>query len=223
VNIPTEALYPIAIILAYLLGSIPVGLIVVRALTGQDVREVGSGRTGGTNAMRAGGLLAFILTGIGDVAKGIGAVNIARLLFPNDPSLVILEALCGIAVVVGHNYSVYIGFRGGAGASPNIGAAAALWPISLLITVPLMPLVLFGVGYASVASTVVALSVLVIFLTRYLAGSSPLAYVGYGAVTTILVGIALIPNYRRLIAGTERLVGPRAKRMQHSSGENNGL
>lgn len=217
-NLPTEILYPIAVILAYLLGSIPMGLIVVKALTGQDVRDIGSGRTGGTNALRAAGKWGFVLTVFGDVIKGVGAVNIARLMFPHDPSLILLEALCGIAAVTGHNYSIYIGFRGGAGTGPNVGAAAALWPWSLLITIPLVPIVLFGTGYASVASTSAAVAIFIIFLVRFIFFDAPLAYVVFGAATTLLVAIALIPNYRRLIEGTERIVGPRAKKLE-SQGE----
>ncbi len=217
INLPTEILYPIAVILAYLLGSIPMGLIVVKALTGKDVRDIGSGRTGGTNALRAAGAKGFVLTVFGDVMKGVGAVNLARLMLPGDPSLLLLEALCGIAVVVGHNYSIYIGFRGGAGTGPNVGAAAALYPLSLLITIPLVPIVLLGTGYASVASSSAAVAVFIIFLIRFAFFGSPFAYVVFGLATTVLVAIALIPNYRRLIEGTERIVGPRAKRLESSS------
>ncbi len=207
-GIPVALVYGVAILLAYLLGAIPVGLIVVQALKGRDIRTVGSGRTGGTNALRAGGVLAGVLTGLGDMAKGIGAVNIARLLLPGDP---ILEALCGVAAVAGHNWPVYLGFRGGAGTAPNVGAAAALWPVVGLIMVPLVPLILVLTGYASVTSTLVAISLVVIFVLRAVFAGSPWAYVGYSVATAILVALALIPNYRRLIEGTERLVGPRAK------------
>lgn len=216
-SLPTEVLYPIAVIIAYLLGSIPMGLIVVKALTGRDVREIGSGRTGGTNALRAAGKWGFVLTVFGDVIKGVGAVNIARLMFPTDPSLFLLEALCGIAAVAGHNYSIYIGFRGGAGTGPNVGAAAALFPPSLIITIPLVPIVLFGTGYASVASSSAAVAILIIFLVRFAFFGSPFIYIVFGIATTALVAIALIPNYRRLIEGTERIVGPRAKRLESSS------
>lgn len=203
----------VAVVAAYLLGSIPVGLLVVRALKGQDIRSIGSGRTGGTNAFRAGGIVAGIMTGIGDMAKGIGAVNIARLLLPGDP---ILEALCAVAAVAGHNWPVYIGFRGGAGTAPNVGAAMALWPLSAAILIPLTPALLFATGYASVTSTLISLAIVAIFVIRMLLGVQPPAYAGYALATAVLVAIALIPNYRRLIAGTERMVGPRARATQSS-------
>jgi glycerol-3-phosphate acyltransferase PlsY len=204
----------LSIVVAYMLGAIPVGIIVVRALTGRDVRDYGSGRTGGTNAMRAGGTLAGVLTGVGDFLKGYAAVNAARLLLPGS---VALEAACGVAVVVGHNWSIFNNFRGGAGTGPNAGAAAALWPWAGAILVPAVPILLVTTGYASVTSTAAALVVVIIFAIRAIVVGSPVAYVGYGIATTVLVGLALLPNYRRLIEGTERLVGPRAKAMSQRS------
>jgi glycerol-3-phosphate acyltransferase PlsY len=193
------------------------GWVVVKAFTGQDVRLVGSGRTGGTNAIRAAGWPAGILTGFGDMAKGFGAVYLARLFFSGDPGLPFIEALCAIASVAGHNWSIYIGFRGGAGTGPNVGAATALWPITGLILVPTVPLILVMTGYASVTSTLAAVTVFVILLVRYFLGLAPLAYPGYALVTMVLVAIALIPNYKRLIEGTERLIGPRAKKVSPQS------
>ncbi len=206
--------FVISIVIAYLLGSIPVGLIVVKAITGKDIRSIGSGRIGGANALRAGGTLAGVLTGVGDLVKGIGAVNVARLICPGYPAL---EALCGVAAVAGHNWSIFLGFRGGAGTGPNVGVAVALWPWSGVILVPAVPLILILTGYASVTSTVVAVAIVVVFVLRAALVGSPWVYVVYAASTTVLVGLALLPNYRRLIAGTERMVGPRAKAIAQRS------
>lgn len=203
-----------AILLAYLMGSIPVGVIVVKALTGKDVRDFGSGRTGGTNAMRAGGTIAGVMTGVGDFLKGLGAVNIARVIWPGSP---VLEALCAVAAVAGHNWSVFNNFKGGAGTGPNIGAAAALWPWAGVILFPAVPVILLLTGYASVTSTAVAVGAVLIFLLRAIFGDAPWAYVGYALATTLFVALALLPNYRRLIEGTERMVGPRAKAVAQRS------
>ena len=200
--------YVISVIAAYLLGAIPMGLIVVWLFSQKDIRSVGSGRTGGTNAMRAAGPVAGVLTAVGDMAKGFAAVYVARLLVPGDS---VMEALCAVMSVAGHNWSVFLGFRGGAGTGPNIGAAAALWPISAVVLIPLVPFCLIVTGYASVTSTLVSLVILIIFGLRAVLAHQPLTYVGYATATFILVAIALIPNYRRLIAGTERMVGPRAR------------
>jgi glycerol-3-phosphate acyltransferase PlsY len=206
--------YIVAVLAAYLVGAIPVGLVVVWFVSRKDIRTFGSGRTGGTNALRAAGPVAGVLTGAGDLAKGMGAVLVARLLVPDDS---VMEALCAVMAVVGHNWPVYLGFRGGAGTGPNVGAAVALWPISGVVLIPLVPLGLVVTGYASVTSTLISLAILVIFILRAIFAHQPLTYVGYATATLILVAIALIPNYRRLIAGTERMVGPRAKMAQQTS------
>lgn len=215
---PTWMLYLVSIALAYLLGSIPIGMLVVKALTGKNIRRIGSGRTGGTNAMRAGGVLAGVITGLGDVIKGACAVMIARQFYPGAPWL---EALCAAAAVAGHNWPIYARFRGGAGTGPNVGAATALWPISILILSPLVVGILILTGYASVASTAAALAIVVIFAWRAATIGQPIAYVAYALAAAVFVAAALVPNYRRLIGGVERVVGPRAKAIarRHAKGE----
>src|SRR3990172_9407147 len=106
----------------YLLGSIPFGFIVVGVLRERDITTEGSGRIGGTNAMRAGGLGAAILTIAGDVCKGYAAVVAARALVPG---VVWAEVLAGWGAVLGHNAPIYLGFRGGAGSGPSMGVAGA--------------------------------------------------------------------------------------------------
>lgn len=201
--------YLAAIISAYLLGSIPVGLFVVQLLTKKDIRTIGSGRTGGTNAFRAGGIWAGVLTALGDLLKGFGAVYLARLILSSDH--LILEAICAVAVVIGHNWSAFIGFKGGAGTTPTVGAAIALWPTSAMFLIPLIPALLVLTGYASVTSTALVVAIIITFVLRWWLADQPVAYIGFAIGAALMVGLSLIPNYRRLIAGTERLVGPRAK------------
>lgn len=201
-----------SVLLAYLIGSIPVGLLVVRLFNGRDIRAVGSGRTGGTNAMRAAGPLAGVLTACSDIAKGFVAVSIARILV-SGPGSDIIAAVAAVAAVAGHNWPVYLNFKGGAGTSPNVGAAVAFWPLTGLMLVPCGAVILFATGYASVTSTVISLAIVIIFSLRAILAHDSIFYTGYSVATFILVAIALIPNYRRLLAGTERIVGPRAKAM----------
>lgn len=207
---PDFVFYVVAVVLAYLLGSIPMGLLVVRVLTGEDVRTIGSGRTGGTNALRAAGIKGGIITGVLDLGKGFLAVMLARWLAPGLPWI---EAAAAIAVVAGHNWSIYINFKGGAGTQPNVGAAIALWPPVGIALVPLVIFTLWSTGYASVASSVGCFAVMVVFIVRAALGLDPLPYAVYATITMAFVAIALIPNYKRLIDGTERVVGPRAKRI----------
>src|SRR4030042_6445939 len=134
------------VLLGYMLGSIPSGMLMVRLATGRDIRQVGSGRTGGTNAMRAGGSVAGAVTGILDVLKSFLAVHICRWVLPG---FFWLEILVGLAAILGHNYSIFsidwketrVGripiFHGGAGGATTLGAAAEFWFPSLFIVLPI--------------------------------------------------------------------------------------
>jgi len=207
--------------LGYLLGSIPSGLVVVRLATGQDVRQVGSGRTGGTNAMRAAGLGVGLLTTVLDISKGALAVWLARSLVVAHPWI---EAVGGLASVLGHNYSLFLvervvddagrrrfQFRGGAGGAPTVGAAIAFWPLSALIIVPLAALIWYFIGYASVVTMSSAALAFVIFLVRAALGLSSWAPVVFSMAAEGALLWALRPNLRRLAQGTERLHGWRAR------------
>ncbi len=206
--------------LSYLIGSIPFGLLVVKLKTGKDIRKVESGRTGGTNAMRAAGFFAGLLTAILDLLKSAVCVWIARALLPGA---VWLEVFAPLMAILGHNYSVFLmsrddkgqlKLRGGAGGAPTVGGAFGLWPPSLFIIVPIAVVIIFGVGYASLATMSVALIAAIIFAIRAAAGSSPWLYVLYGVAAELLLMWALRPNIRRLLKGNERVVGWRARRMK---------
>lgn len=206
---------------AYLIGSIPMGYVWVKILTGRDVRRVGSGRTGGTNAARAGGRIAGILTGIGDFFKGLAAVLLAQWLLPVEQYRELsywAQVAAGSLAVIGHNWSIYLGFKGGAGTGPNLGVAAAFAPAVGLALVPLVPLLLITTGYASVASLAVAVAVPLVFAVLALAAGWPWAYAVYGMITLGLIVLALRQNIQRLIQGTERRVGPRARGSGKASG-----
>ena len=212
----------LTIILSYLLGSVPFGLLVVKLATGKDIRHIESGRTGGTNAMRAAGFFAGAATAVLDFLKGFCAVWLARWLVPDDVSWrVWIEVLAPLCAILGHNYSIFLAertsegklrLRGGAGGAPAVGGAAGLWLFSAFIIVPTMMLILFGIGYASVATMSVGVMSILIFTIRYFYGDSPWEYIMYGVASEALLVIALQQNIKRLMNGTERLVGWRAKR-----------
>ncbi len=192
----------VVLLTGYLLGSIPVGYLVVRWLRGIDVREVGSGRTGGTNVLRAAGWKAAVLTGVGDGLKALAAVLFARQL-GGSPLLV---ALAGVTAVVGHNYSVFLGFRGGAGTMASIGGATGLWPWSLPISLlVLLPTALLT-RRASLGSITLALVLPLLFAVRAALGWGPWAYVVHGVLTSALTLWSLRPNIRRLLRGEERRI-----------------
>ncbi len=205
-----------ALILAYLVGSIPSGLIIVKLINGKDLRQVESGRTGGTNALRAAGLIAGLLTAGMDVLKGVASGWIVQLLQPGDTWLQVLAA---VMAIIGHNYSVFlqergndgkVRFRGGAGGATALGGAIALWTQSWVIILPIGALVFLLIGYASVTTISVAVIATGIFIYRAAVGASPAEYIVYGVLALIIVLYALRPNLERLAQGTERMVGLRA-------------
>jgi acyl phosphate:glycerol-3-phosphate acyltransferase len=211
----------IGVLLAsYLIGSIPFGYLVVKFSTGKDIRSVESGRTGGTNAMRAAGMLAGLTTALLDFIKGAAVVWIARAAIPQLFWLQFVAPLCAI---IGHNYSIFLlefnrktglHLRGGAGGATCVGGTFGLWPPSLLIILPVSAIIWYGVGYASVTTMSIALLSLLIFAYRAYLGLNPWTWVIYGGVALILTAWALRPNIQRLIAGTERLHGWRALKLK---------
>lgn len=206
----------LAAVLGYLLGAIPFGFLFVKVTKGIDLRDVGSGRTGGTNSLRAAGLGVGFLTFLMDIAKGAAAVWLTRAIFGATLSPAYLswaEVAAGVLAVVGHNWSVFLKFGGGAGTGPNVGWSLAVWWPVALISCVVGGLLLYGVGMASVASLAVAALIPIVFAIRYLAGGDPTpAYMIGGVITALIVTWSLRPNIKRIMAGNERLVGPAAKR-----------
>lgn len=201
------------ILLAYVFGSIPFGLLIVKLSTGKDIRQIASGRTGGTNAGRAAGTWAGILTGFLDGAKGAAAVWIAQAVSPGNHWL---HAIAAMAAILGHNYSLFIIERdekgrlrlhGGAGGGPTVGGAIGLWWPSAFIILPIAILVFVGIGYASITTLSIAVITIIVFSVRYALGLSPLPDIFYGVVALILLTWALRPNIRALIEGRERFHG----------------
>jgi glycerol-3-phosphate acyltransferase PlsY len=200
-------------VLGYILGSIPFGLLIVKIRTGKDIRDVESGRTGGTNAMRAAGFWAGIFTAIMDVLKGAVAVWIAQAVMPENHLVYVLAA---IGAIIGHNHSIFlpeqdedgkfVRLRGGAGGAPTVGGAMGLWAPSVLIIFTLGALTFFTVGIASIVTMSVALFALIIFSVRAYLGLSPWMDVLYGVVALALLVWALRPNIQKLLAGNERVI-----------------
>ena len=201
------------IVLGYIMGSIPFGLIFVRLISGKDLRRVASGRTGGTNAARAAGAGAGLLTALMDGAKGALSVWLAQAASPQNHWVHILAP---IAAILGHNYSLFLierdarnrlRLRGGAGGGPTVGGAIGLWWPSAFIVLPLAALVFFGIGYASVTTLSIAVITTTVFWVRYARGLATLPDVLYGLIALLLLVWALRPNIRALIEGRERFHG----------------
>ena len=204
---------------AYVFGSIPFGLIVVKLINGKDLRTIASGRTGGTNAMRAAGPWAGVLTAALDIFKAAATVWLAQAVTPN----LWIHTLAPIAAVVGHNYSILliergpdgrIRLRGGAGGAAAGGGAFGLWPPVAFILLPLSLLIWTITGYASLTTLSVGILTILIFGVRASLGLGPWAYVIYGFLVELLMIWALRPNIKRLRDGTERRHGLPVKLQQ---------
>jgi acyl phosphate:glycerol-3-phosphate acyltransferase len=198
--------------LAYLIGSIPSGLLVVKIANGKDVRDIESGRTGGTNAMRAAGPLAGLFTAALDVFKGAAAVWIGQNLFSSPDWIV---AVNGLFAILGHNYSAFLikrnadgklVFKGGAGGATTLGVAIGLWMNSWLVILPIAGLVYLFIGYASITTISIAISTMGISIVRAINGAASWVYAILGAAAVGAVVFALKPNLQRLKEGTERRV-----------------
>ena len=205
---------------SYIFGSIPFGLIVVKLISGKDIRNIASGRTGGTNAMRAAGLGAGLLTAILDIFKAAATVWLAKWLLPSN---VWIHALAPVAAILGHNHSIFLMertsegrlvLRGGAGGAAAGGGAFGLWYPAAFILVPFALVVFYFTGYASVTTLSVGLVAIVFFSIRAALHLGPWEYILYGVLAEILMVWALRPNIRRLLDGTERRHGLPARLQQ---------
>jgi glycerol-3-phosphate acyltransferase PlsY len=201
-----------AVILGYILGSIPFGLIIVKLKTGKDIRTVESGRTGGTNAVRAAGFGAGLLTAILDILKGAVAVWVAQALSPENH---IIHVLAPVGAILGHNYSLFLierdangklRFRGGAGGAPALGGAMGLWWPMFPIVFSVGLLVWFTIGIASVTTMIIGLVVTIVFAVRASQGLQDPIDIWYGVIAEILLLWALRPNIRKLLSGNERVI-----------------
>lgn len=195
-----------ALVLAYLLGAIPVGYLAAKWLKNVDVRKVGSGRTGGTNVLRAAGPAPAALTVVGDFLKGYVAVALAKTLVPEAP---LLAALGGLAAVAGHNWSIFLGFDGGVGTMTTVGAALMLMPIPAAIAMVAGIVVILVWRYASLGSLTFADVLTIACLVGVLRGDLPATHLTFALGTSAMSVWELRPNIRRLLQGTERKVGQR--------------
>ncbi|MBI2964593.1 MAG: glycerol-3-phosphate 1-O-acyltransferase PlsY [Chloroflexi bacterium] len=190
--------YAIALPVAYLLGSIPFGVIVGRLWAGIDIRTVGSGNSGATNVLRTLGLVPAALVLAGDLAKGIAAVLIARLV--SDSPLV--ASLAATAAVAGHSWPAFAGFRGGRGVATGAGALFLVSPIAGAFA--LVGLVVVAVSrYVSLGSIVGTAAGMGAIIVLAAAGRLHLAYLLFGVIAAILIIARHHANIGRLLRGEE--------------------
>ena len=212
---------PVGALIGYVLGSIPVGLWVCR-LYGVDIRTVGSGRTGGTNAWRAAGLKAAVPTILGDALKGAAAVLLVRwlffLIFPEPTSMsvddattrqLILDlsvALAGGFAVIGHNWSFLNGFKGGAGGITSAATTLAISPLVGGMVIIIGAFMIWWSRMASIGTFAVGVSAFALFLMLGVQQLSPWPFIIYGVISLFSVMVALNSNREKLRKQAERII-----------------
>jgi glycerol-3-phosphate acyltransferase PlsY len=198
----------LSISIAYLLGSIPFGYLLVRIFRKEDIRATGSGNIGATNVARSGAKGLGILTLILDALKGFVAVVIAQHIaapygFPQAYDIAVCAA---VAAVLGHCFPVWLGFRGGKGVATALGVFLALVPITaVLYLLVVFAIIVFFTRYVSLAS-IVAAALFPVFALPHAPARTPIIVTGYILIPLIVI-LKHRQNIRRLLAGTEHRFG----------------
>ena len=207
------------VILGYLLGSTPSGLIVSRRRAKVDIRQYGSGKTGATNVLRTAGGKAAALVATLDVLKGVLAVVFAGLIVGGDYLVVgnfswgilVAEVMAALAAVAGHIWPVFFRFRGGRGVATFIGGLIALCPPAALVGGEVM---IIGTGltrYVSLGSIAGAVSTYAILIPLHIIHGFPIEYLVYALIGTVILIIMHRDNIARLISGQERKLGDKTE------------
>jgi glycerol-3-phosphate acyltransferase PlsY len=195
--------YLINIVAGYLLGSIPVGLVIGYLWLRKDIRQFGSGKTGATNVLRTAGKLPAALVVIGDVSKGAVPAVLGRFVF-DEPGV---AAAGAGAAVDGHVLPVFAGFRGGRGVATAFGGILGLTPLVALTFPVAAALVIASTRVVSLMSIVVTPLAALAVVGGAAAGWWSWEYALYGAFATAVIEVMHVPNLRRLLSGTEPRIG----------------
>jgi len=189
------------ILLAYLIGSVPFGYIFTRQIAGINIREYGSGNIGSTNVRRVAGTKAALFTQFCDMLKGL--LPVATVMFLQSRSIYMFDSyiiyVVGLASILGHNFSLFMKFKGGKGVNTTLGASVLLAPVSVFASVMVYYLVKWRSRYVSLGSLFLAGT---LTLTELVI--QPVSYLFYYLLScTLLIVLMHIPNIKRLLEGTE--------------------
>ncbi len=218
------AKFVIVVLLGYLLGSIPFGLLISRRMAKVDVREHGSGKIGATNVLRTAGKKAAAMVASLDVLKGVLAVVFAGLIVGRGYLVVgnfglgalVAQVLAALAAMAGHNWSVFLKFRGGRGVATFMGGLIALCPVVALFGGEIM---IIGAGltkYASLSSIAGTVGTYAILVPLTIMNGFPIEYLAYALIGTIIIIVMHRDNIKRLMSGKERKLGEKAEKVDSS-------
>jgi glycerol-3-phosphate acyltransferase PlsY len=195
--------YAINILVGYLFGSIPFGVVIGYLWTGKDIRQSGSGKMGATNVLRTAGKLPALLTVLADPLKGVAPALVGKLLFDD---MGVAAAGAG-AAIVGHLWPVFAGFRGGRGVTVAFGGLLVLAPFESLGVLALAAVIVVATRYVSLMSIVAAAAAAVVMVVAAVVGWAQGAAALYAVLAVLVIEVMHIPNMRRLLAGTEPRIG----------------
>ncbi len=194
-----------AILIAYLVGAVPFGLLVARFFGVSDIRTVGSGNIGATNVLRTLGMKAAVWVYLLDIGKGALVVWLAGIVFRDANRPELMAVLVGVAAILGHIFPIYLKLKGGKGVATAAGVLAVLLPLETLIAVIVFLVVVFSTRYVSLASIAAALALPLTVACEQSLYDREVAQI-YWALT-VLIGLFVpfthMHNIRRLLAGTE--------------------
>jgi glycerol-3-phosphate acyltransferase PlsY len=195
--------------IAYLLGSIPSGYVLMRLFRHQDIRSFGSGNIGATNVLRSGGKGLGAATFLVDVLKGCASVWLGAWLgawLAPNVNLLNMEALAALVAVLGHMFPVWLGFKGGKGVATGFGVFLVASPWAALAAISLFIVVLFFSRYVSLAS-ILGAACFPCFAWYFAHGNHPPFFIAVQAFVALLIIVKHHQNIRRLLAGTESRFG----------------
>jgi glycerol-3-phosphate acyltransferase PlsY len=209
--------YVVVAVVAYLMGSIPSGWLAGKLVRGIDIREYGSGATGTANVLRTLGLSPALLVLFADVLKAYVVVLLTWYIFEpyvGENTAHNLQAVAGVAAVIGHDWPVYLGFRGGKGVAATYGSFAAMlfFPLTVPGLLAVAVAIVLTFRYMSLMSVITVLMGGACFLGLALAGIVPYAFAIFGGIASALVLLQHRENIQRLLAGTEPKIGQRVQR-----------
>jgi acyl phosphate:glycerol-3-phosphate acyltransferase len=208
--------------MAYLLGAIPFGLIIGQRFAHVDVRKLGSGNIGATNVFRVLGKKLGLLTAVLDVSKAVASVLLAMLIAGNDPFVVAgwdihlqaAQVIAALMVMVGHNWSVYIKFKGGKGVAAFFGGLLVInWELALIGLI-VGGLAVLITRYVSLGSMLAAFGIFCATLALTLFAITAPIYLAYGLLAAVLIVYQHRSNIARLQAGTENKLGDKGSRVK---------
>ena len=193
----------LTLVIAYIIGSIPTGYLIVKTKTGDDIRTIGSGSTGATNVKRVLGKKWFFITLLLDAFKGALPVILATMFVKTYSSLGIAPVLASIAVIIGHSKSCFLNFNGGKSVASGVGTILALnWMVGAIIAI-IWGTITYTTKYVSVGSIIALLiSPFLMYLFK-----APIAYIIYCALGALYIVYLHRENIKRLLNKTERKLG----------------